>query len=57
MEKYDFRCVDCDRLLGKVSGDAEIKCPRCGTVNVYHADTGTIESIPKNNSKRNSHNG
>jgi HK97 family phage portal protein len=31
-ELRDFRCSSCGRLLGRVSGKAEIKCPRCSTV-------------------------
>jgi len=29
----EFRCSKCNKLLGKVDGKAEIKCPRCGTIN------------------------
>lgn len=29
----DVRCTKCNKLLGKVEGDYEIKCPRCGTMN------------------------
>ncbi|WP_081599675.1 zinc finger domain-containing protein [Halalkalibacterium ligniniphilum] len=29
----EFRCKKCNRLLGKVKGIAEIKCPKCATVN------------------------
>lgn len=37
-EKYgkslkEHRCT-CGRLLGKFSGRAEIKCPKCGKMNV-----------------------
>ena len=32
MEMRDFRCR-CGRLLGRVSGPAEIKCPKCKAVN------------------------
>lgn len=27
------RCVKCDRKLGLLDGKAEIKCPRCNTLN------------------------
>lgn len=30
----EFRCWQCKRLLGKIDGDAEIVCPRCGRINV-----------------------
>lgn len=35
----EYRCT-CGRLLGKFSGKAEIKCPKCGKVNVidFHLD-------------------
>lgn len=29
----EYRCF-CGRLLGKFSGRAEIKCPKCGKMNV-----------------------
>lgn len=29
----EHRCT-CGRLLGKFSGQAEVKCPKCGNVNV-----------------------
>lgn len=27
------RCRNCNRLLGKFNGQAEIKCPKCGKIN------------------------
>lgn len=30
----EVRCKNCQRLLAKVKGDAEIKCPRCKTINI-----------------------
>lgn len=27
------RCQQCNRLLGKFNGQAEIKCPKCGKIN------------------------
>ncbi|MEY8001596.1 Com family DNA-binding transcriptional regulator [Clostridium sp. Mt-5] len=32
-----LRCTKCGKLLGKIDGtaDAEIKCPRCDTMNKY----------------------
>lgn len=30
----DFRCSNCNKLLGKIEGMAEIKCPKCKRVNV-----------------------
>lgn len=33
----DFRCKQCNRLLARVQGEAEveIKCPRCKTMNLF----------------------
>lgn len=33
----EFRCRKCGKLLGKIEGKAEIKCPRCKQLN--NADT------------------
>ena len=30
---YEHRCT-CGRLLGRFSGQAEVKCPKCGKMNV-----------------------
>ena len=30
---YEHRCSKCNRLLGRFSGQAEIKCPKCGKIN------------------------
>lgn len=35
MQMIELRCKKCNRLLGKVSGSAEIVCPRCGGINIY----------------------
>lgn len=29
----EFRCRGCNKLLGKIKGEAEIKCSRCGSLN------------------------
>ncbi|AST93002.1 zinc finger domain-containing protein [Sutcliffiella cohnii] len=34
----EIRCKKCNRLLGKVEGIAEIKCPKCATVNIVKKD-------------------
>lgn len=47
MEKVEFRCASCGRLLAKTDGNTEIKCPRCGAINKYNAETGKIEFIPR----------
>ena len=28
----EFRCPNCNKLLGRITGIAEIKCPRCRIV-------------------------
>lgn len=33
-ELKEQRCSTCGRLLGKFNGQAEIKCPKCGKMNV-----------------------
>lgn len=34
----EVRCLKCNKLLGKIKGEAEIKCPRCGTINNINSD-------------------
>ena len=36
----DERCIFCNRLLGKFSGQAEIKCPKCGKINRIGVNRG-----------------
>lgn len=38
MTLTDVRCKKCGKLLGKVKGVAEIKCPRCGEVNTVNTE-------------------
>lgn len=52
MEKMDFRCSHCGRLLARTNGDTEIKCPRCGAINLLTASTGDIKCIPKDQQRR-----
>lgn len=33
---FQCRCPRCNRLVGLLNGIAEIKCPRCGHVNLYN---------------------
>lgn len=35
MELKEARCINCNKLLAMLSGKAEIKCTRCGTINRY----------------------
>ena len=51
-EKIKFRCAECGRLLAKVAGDAEIKCPRCGAINDYDHKTGKVSCVPKEQQNR-----
>ena len=37
-ELKEYRC-SCGRLLGRFSGQAEVKCPKCGKMNVIGAET------------------
>ncbi len=39
----EVRCKKCNRLLGKgVPGNMEVKCPRCGMINIFN-NKQTIE--------------
>ena len=29
-------CMSCRKMLGKISGKAELKCQRCKTINAFH---------------------
>lgn len=45
----EFRCVKCGKLLGKIDGNAEIKCPRCSTINTARESVNREgERTPKN---------
>lgn len=33
----ECRCPKCGKLLALISGVAEIKCSRCGSVNIYRS--------------------
>lgn len=43
--KKEFRCASCNKLLARTSGETEIKCPRCGVMNVINTTAGTIRFI------------
>lgn len=32
-------CEGCGRMLGRLCGIAELKCPRCGAVGIYDSKT------------------
>lgn len=44
---YDFRCTQCNKLLGKVEGNTEILCPRCGGINELDIETKEIKYTSK----------
>lgn len=39
----DVRCTACNKLLGKIKGVYEIKCPRCGAMNTNERESVKIE--------------
>jgi len=41
----EFRCPKCGKLLGKIYGKAEIKCPRC-------QETNTVDTVVNKNINR-----
>jgi phage FluMu protein Com len=52
---FDFRCKQCNKLLGRVSGNAEIACPRCGGLNRISFDSKSITYLPKAKKSETSH--
>ncbi|HWT74314.1 MAG TPA: Com family DNA-binding transcriptional regulator [Mobilitalea sp.] len=44
---FDFRCKQCNKLLGRVTGDSEIACPRCGGLNQLKFASKGITYSPK----------
>lgn len=32
----EAHCSNCGRLLGKLKGEAEIKCSKCGQINTFN---------------------
>lgn len=42
MNYIEFRCGQCNRLLGKIKGEAEVKCSRCNSLNVLTGSTTTV---------------
>ena len=52
----DFRCIECGRLLARISGEAvvAVKCPRCKkfntTQNAQSVSLEDLESQPKRDS-------
>ena len=43
----DIRCGNDGRMLGKIDGKYEIKCPRCGCLNI--GDTKSSSQVCKGN--------
>lgn len=43
----EIRCKSCDKLLGKFSGQGEVKCSRnsCGAVNLFDTVTSRHEIL------------
>lgn len=41
---HEYRC-SCGRLLGRFSGRAEVKCPKCGKMNVIGVEN--LDDIKK----------
>lgn len=39
----EIRCMHCNRMLGKLRGVAEIKCPKCGTMNHFDNKQRVLE--------------
>lgn len=37
----DFHCLGCNKLLGRLEGNAEIKCPRCKVTTTKRGDIVT----------------
>lgn len=48
VEKIDFRCKGCDKLLAVTDGNTNIVCPRCSGMNKLNIETGKIKFIPRN---------
>ena len=38
MPLVEFRCAKCGKLLGKIKGEVEIKCPRCRELNIVNTE-------------------
>ena len=53
----DFRCIECGRLLARISGEAvvAVKCPRCKKLNTtQNAQSVSLEDL-ESQTKRDSH--
>lgn len=54
---HDFRCIECGRLLARISGEAvvAVKCPRCKTLNTtQNAQSVSLEDL-ESQTKRDSY--
>ena len=47
MEKIEFRCEGCGKMLGNTDGNTDIVCPRCGGLNKLNIETRKITFISK----------
>ncbi|HWP97583.1 MAG TPA: Com family DNA-binding transcriptional regulator [Syntrophomonadaceae bacterium] len=45
----ECRCPKCGKLLALIHGVAEIKCSRCGSLNVYRSKSSAVLNTRKNN--------
>ncbi len=48
VEKIEFRCKGCDKLLAVTDGNTNIVCPRCSGMNKLNIKTRNISFIPRN---------
>lgn len=47
MDKVEFRCEGCGKLLGNTDGNTDIACPRCGGLNKLNISTKKVSFISK----------
>lgn len=44
----EFRCSECNKLLGKIEGRAEIVCTRCKMLNISEGETPGVHETENN---------
>lgn len=54
---HDFRCIECGRLLARISGEAvvAVKCPRCKKLNTTQNAKSVSLEDRESQTKRDSH--